>query len=221
MSGIPDSLAEKILNARSLDGALPAEPLVPFTNIGDLLNRQVDRHEQKPFLIFYDDASGRREYSYREFYDDVTKAASFLKSAGINPGDRIATVSFNHSDVVIQYFAAFLLGAVVVPINVGEDDRRITYILQNSEVKLAFVRDSYVARISEIAPRVPSLRTIVQTGRVVRPDLPHFRAELAKQAGSFVPAHQPRFDDDALPKLLVRDPCAGSKLVCCCHGRLR
>ena len=198
MSELPDSLSERIRHAQSVDGVSPAEPMVPYPNIGDLLIQQVDRNEQKPFLIFYDDGGGRKEYSYREFFEEVTRTANYLSSAGIRLGDRIATVSFNHTDVVIQYYAAFLLGAVVVPINVGEDDRRITYVLQNSGAKLAFVRDIYMDRICEIAAQVPTLKTLVQTGKVVKPGMPHFRTELTKQPTVFQPHEQPRLDHEAL-----------------------
>ena len=83
-----------------------------------------------------------------------------LLRQGIRAGDRIAAVGFNHSDTVIQYFAAWLIGAVVVPINVGEDDKRIGFILKNSESKLAFVRDPFLGRMEEIDREVPSLKTI-------------------------------------------------------------
>ena len=198
MSDLSEGLLDKILQAQSVDGTLPTQPMIPYKNIGDLLEQQVDKHEQKAFLIFYDDAGRRKEYSYREFHEETSRAANFLQSAGIIPGDRIATVSFNHSDVVIQYFAAFLLGAVVVPINVGEDDKRIAYILQNSDTRLAFVRDQYLERICALRSQVPGLKTIVQVGKKLSADLPHFRTELVKQPVRFKPAKRPQLSDEAL-----------------------
>jgi long-chain acyl-CoA synthetase len=198
MSGLSQSTLDKILGAQTVDGIPPSEPMVPYRNIGELLERQVERYEQKPFLIFYSDDGPRREYSYREFYEEVCRTANVLKAATIARGDRIATVSHNHSDVVIQYFAAFLLGAVVVPINVSEDDKRITYILQNSETKLAFVRNQFVDRIKTIQEQVPSLTTVVQVGRKVDPSLPHFQTELAKHPPQFTPPVQVGLQDEAL-----------------------
>jgi long-chain acyl-CoA synthetase len=150
------------------------------------------------FLVFYDDEGRRKEFSYREFFEEVGRTANYLFSAGIRRGDRIATVSFNHSDVVIQYFAAFLMGAVVVPINVGEDDKRIAYILGNSESRLAFVRDQFLERICGIRSLVPSLKTIVQVGRKTLPELPHFQTELVKQPVRFSPSEVPQLTDEAL-----------------------
>ncbi|HET6273476.1 MAG TPA: class I adenylate-forming enzyme family protein [Bacteroidota bacterium] len=198
MAELTAAVLDHIFAAHTVGDVLPTEPLVPYGNIGDLLEHQVDRFEQKAFLIFYDDAGHRREYAYREFYEEVCKTANFLRAAGIERGDRIATVSHNHSDVVIQYFATFLLGAVVVPINVGEDDKRITYILQNSETKLAFVRDQYIDRIKSLLPHIPGLRTIVQVGAKVDPSLPLYDTEIAKQSTRFASASRPGLQDEAL-----------------------
>lgn len=171
--------------------------MVPYPNIGALLMEQVERHEDKPFLIFYSDDGYRREYSFREFFEEAARTANFLKASGIQRGDRVATISFNHADTVIQYFAAFLVGAVVVPVNVGEDDERIAYILQNSETKLAFVRDQFVERITCLAPRVPTLHTIVQCGSTVDTSLPHFKAA-AKYPTRFTASPAPYLHDEAL-----------------------
>jgi acyl-CoA synthetase (AMP-forming)/AMP-acid ligase II len=198
MSHLSDDLREKILRAQSVGGIPPTQPMVPYRNIGDLLDRQVDRYEQKPFLIFYDDQGGRKEYSFRELLEEVSRTANYLQSAGIATGDRIATVSFNHSDAVIQYFAAFMLGAVVVPINVGEDDKRVAYILRDSETKLAFVRDRFIERICTLSPEVPTLKSIVQVGKKSRPDLPHLQSELVMQTVLFIPLKLPTLNDEAL-----------------------
>ncbi len=198
MSSPSVTLHEKILAAQSVNGIPPTEPMVPYRNIGELLTQQVDRYEERPFLIFYSDEGYRKEYSFREFYEEVCKTANFLRTAGIGKGDRVATVSFNHSDTVIQYFAAFLLGAVVVPINVGEDDERIAYILHNSETRLAFVRDQFVERIKSIRDRLPALRTIVQCGTCVDASLPVFKKEVDKHSTRFVPPHTPDRFDEAL-----------------------
>ncbi|HTK82189.1 MAG TPA: class I adenylate-forming enzyme family protein [Bacteroidota bacterium] len=143
-------LSSKITQARTVHGTSPSEYLVPFKSIGDLLIQQAVRYREKPWLIFYDDTGSREQYTYRQFSELVHKTANFLISQSLRRGDRIATVAYNHADTVIQYFAAWLVGAVVVPINAGEDDKRIAFILENSETKLAFVRQEYMQRMQGI-----------------------------------------------------------------------
>lgn len=156
------ALQANILKARTVTGVPPSQYQVPYRNIGDLLRTQVEQYGKKTWLIFYSDATGRHEWTYEQFYELVCRAANFLISQGITRGDRIATVAYNHADTVVQYFAAWLIGAVVVPINVGEDDKRIAYILQNSNAKLAFVREEFLDRIETILAETPSVQTIVR-----------------------------------------------------------
>jgi acyl-CoA synthetase (AMP-forming)/AMP-acid ligase II len=201
MTGMADlsrELLQKIGNAQTVGGIAPTQPMVPYKNIGDLLEQQAERYDQKPFLIFYNDDGRRREYSYADFYEEVCKTANFMRSAGVTPGDRIAIVSVNHSDAVLQYFATFLLGAVVVPINVNEDDRRITYCLQNSKARLAFVRDQFLDRMNAIGPQIPSLKTIIPVGPKTPSGLPEYQAEISRRSSRFAPAQQVALADEAL-----------------------
>ncbi|MBI5474968.1 MAG: acyl--CoA ligase [Ignavibacteriae bacterium] len=192
------SLQEKILQAQSVGGVPPTELLVPFGNIGSLLQARAEEFDAAPFLIYYADDGSRKEYSFRELYEEACKTANLLHASGIRRGDRIATVSQNHSDTVIHYFAAFLLGAVVVPVNVGEEDERIAYILQNSETKLAFVRDQYIDRIKSIQHKVPTLKEIYQCGRIVDTSLPHFDSAVRELSTRFKPTTTPEPTDEAL-----------------------
>jgi acyl-CoA synthetase (AMP-forming)/AMP-acid ligase II len=198
MSDLSPPLLEKLHLARSVGGVPFTEPLVPYGNIGDLLARQAEAYEDKPFLIYYSEEGGRTEISYREFYEEACRTANFLQSAGIVRGDRIATVSFNHSDTVIHYFAAFLLGAAVVPVNAGEDDRRIKFVLRNSGAKLAFVRDQFVDRIAGFRNDLPELAQIVETGRHLHTDLLHYPAVVQKLSHRFRPPAAPELEDVAL-----------------------
>ena len=198
MSDLSPALIEKLHRARSVGGVPFTEPLVPYANIGDLLSHQAEAYEEKPFLIFYSDGGRRTELSYREFYEEACRTASFLQSAGIARGDRVATVSFNHPDTVIQYFAAFLVGAALVPVNAGEDDKRIRYVLRNSGAKLAFVNDQFVDRVAGFREELPDLRQIVETGGHMHPDLPHFRTAIQRHPHHFRPLSEPGLEDVAL-----------------------
>lgn len=174
MSKAVHQINTNILSARAVRGIPHTQYQVPYSNIGDLLTKQAEMYGDKTWLVFYgenerrtspeSDEQVRRSFTYQEFYDLVLKTANFLLARGIQRGDRVATVSYNHADTVIQYFASWLIGAVVVPINVGEDDKRIGYILQNSHAKFAFVRDQFVNRIENILLETSGKTTIVSVG---------------------------------------------------------
>lgn len=138
------NLHEKITHARSLSNSIPELD----TDIVQLLKRGIGSEDT--FLVYRDKDGRRTEINYREFYEVVLDTARFFQSEGLEVGDKIATISHNHWHTVVQYFAAWFCGLVVVPVNLSEDDQRIEYILENAGVKLALVRDEYVGRVQSI-----------------------------------------------------------------------
>ncbi|MBO6621661.1 MAG: acyl--CoA ligase [Balneola sp.] len=146
-----ESLEDKILYARSLSESIPELG----TDIVRLLKKGIGNTD--PFLIYRDKEGNKTQLNYREFYDSVLDTARFFQSKDLQTGDKIATISHNHWHTVVQYFAAWFCGLVVVPVNLSEDDQRIEYILKNAGVKMALVREEYVSRIKEIVESSPEL----------------------------------------------------------------
>jgi len=147
-------LQKKINHARSLSTSIPDLG----TDIVQLLKKGIGNDDL--FLIYRDKEGNRTELTYRDFYEAVLSTARFYQSEGLVAGDKIATISHNHWHTVVQYFAAWFCGLVVVPVNISEDDQRIEYILENADVKLALVRDEYVRRINEIVQKNSSLEAL-------------------------------------------------------------
>jgi acyl-CoA synthetase (AMP-forming)/AMP-acid ligase II len=150
-----DSLEEKIRHARTVSES--TRPL-PFEDIRKLIFQR--KQDQSRYLVFYDDQGDRIEFSYETFYRLVLKTASFLQKKGFTQGDRISTISHNHWHTAIHYFASWLLGLVVIPVNLGEDDSRIEYILRVGNVKLAFVREQYKTKIQHILDSDSGLESV-------------------------------------------------------------
>lgn len=149
-------LQQKIDHARSLSH--DSLPELPVDDFRELLDKRMT--ETLPFLTYIDENDNRTEFTYRQFCDKVYGVARHLQSHGLRHGDRVATISHNHWQTVVQYFASWLLGLVVVPVNLGEDDERIAYILENAKVELAFIRKDYRDRISNIFRDNDALKNI-------------------------------------------------------------
>jgi long-chain acyl-CoA synthetase len=149
-------LQDKINHARQLSHS--HLPEMSVTDFPELINAYSD--SKASYLTYIDEQGNRIEFTYQEFCDKVYGVARFLQKHGLRHGDRIATISHNHWQTVVQYFAAWLLGLVVVPVNLGEDDERIAYILENGNVELAFIRIDYRERIKTILEKNDSLKNI-------------------------------------------------------------
>jgi long-chain acyl-CoA synthetase len=156
---------ERLHEAQCYKGRPPEQQLGYTGTLGDLLNERAAETPDKTYLTFYDDEEERARYTYGEFREAVHRTANYMVEAlELQPGERIANVATNHADTVVIYFAAWSAGITVVPVNVGEDDERVAFIMHNAECKVAFVRPPYVARIAALRNEVPSLHTIVQVG---------------------------------------------------------
>ncbi|MBC8041874.1 MAG: acyl--CoA ligase [Rhizobacter sp.] len=129
---------------------LPTDYLIAEETILEVFMRQVAAHADETFLTFYAADGSCINYTYAETALRVFRTANFLLAQELIEEDRIATVSYNHIDTVVQYLAAWCVGMTVVPINASESPERIAYILQHSETKLCFVRDEYVEMISNL-----------------------------------------------------------------------
>ena len=146
-----ENLEAKIQHARSLSELVPDLGI----DIVQLLKKGIGNTDT--FLIYRDKEGNKTQLNYREFYDSVLDAARFFQSEDLQVGDKIATISHNHWHTVVQYFAAWFCGLVVVPVNLSEDDHRIEYIFKNAGVKMALVRNEYVSRIKEVVESSPEL----------------------------------------------------------------
>ncbi|MCX7878759.1 MAG: acyl--CoA ligase, partial [Ignavibacteria bacterium] len=140
----------KIKEAHFVRGISPENYLVPYKNIYELLLHQSSVRSGSDFITFYPDEGEAISLTYGEFRERVLKTVNFLISCSVSYGDRVATVSHNHINTVIQYFAVWSLGAVVVPINVNEEPERISYIMKHSGAKLVFVHHLYADKIRDL-----------------------------------------------------------------------
>ena len=139
-------LLDKIANARRLHDErwIP----LPVRSMRELIVTR--RISSDAFLTYISSEGEKITFSYEKFCRMVFGVAHYMLGQRIQTGDKIATIAHNHWQTIVQYFAAWMLGIVVVPINVGEDDERIAYILKNAGVKHAFILKQYEERIKSI-----------------------------------------------------------------------
>ncbi|MCC7452055.1 MAG: acyl--CoA ligase [Anaerolineae bacterium] len=193
---------DNITAARSFRGRPADQYLVPYRNIAHLLDMRAQESPDKAFLIYYDNDGNRTELTYAAFNSRVNQTANLLSNVlGVQPGDRVATISYNHSDTITIYFACWKLGAAVAPQNVTEDDQRIQYILRNSESVVAFVREEYLDRAERILQSgqgVPNIRRVVQIDGTPRPGYLYYPTAMAEQPTEFDPVEPATLDSECL-----------------------
>ncbi|GIF36632.1 acyl-CoA synthetase [Actinoplanes xinjiangensis] len=79
---------------------------------------------------------GERRTTYAELHERSARLATALRTAGIQPGDRVAYLGPNHPSFVETMFATWMLGAIFVPLNFRLTPPEIEYQLRHSGTAL-------------------------------------------------------------------------------------
>ncbi|WP_442970815.1 AMP-binding protein [Rossellomorea sp. LJF3] len=91
-----------------------------------------------------------KEIGYKELYESALKFAGYLKTLGINKGDRVAIMLPNTPQSVIAYYGILYAGGVVVQTNPLYMEREIEYQMNDSGAKVILTLDILYPRVSKV-----------------------------------------------------------------------
>jgi long-chain acyl-CoA synthetase len=104
-----------------------------------------------------------KDVTYRELYESSLKFANYLRSLGIQKGDRVAIMLPNCPQNVIGYYGILYAGAIVVQTNPLYTEREIAYQMKDSGAKAILSLDILYPRISKVIKET-ELENIIITG---------------------------------------------------------
>lgn len=143
------------------------EMSVPALRVGDpaanLTDLVVDNAAEAPdTIVFSRPVDGRWEdVSCRQFLTEVTRLASGLVAAGVQPGDRVALMSKTRYEWTLADFAIWFAGAVTVPIYQTSSAEQVSWILSDSAAVAVFVEtERHAATVAEVRDGLPALRAV-------------------------------------------------------------
>ena len=101
--------------------------------------------------------------SYNQLYDRVCRLAVGLKKIGVKKGDSVATIFGINPEFIPLSYALNMLGAILVPINVGFRSVELGFILKQADVKTVVTMDklrhgNYLDILAEIDPKIPTCK---------------------------------------------------------------
>ena len=105
--------------------------------IGENLRRTVERDGARQALVVRH--QGYRA-TYRELWDQTTRAARGLLAHGVKTGDRVGIWSPNRYEWVVTQYATARIGAILV--NINPTDCRIEHAHSNGSSVLAVARSA-------------------------------------------------------------------------------
>jgi acyl-CoA synthetase (AMP-forming)/AMP-acid ligase II len=110
----------------------------------NILRAQAMRHPDKIALI-----CGDERLTYRELELRVQRVANGLRKRGAGPGDRIVLFLSNGVEIVELFYAAFSVGAIVIPATTRLTPHELRYVCEDSN-PFAIVFEGAAAAISDV-----------------------------------------------------------------------
>jgi acyl-CoA synthetase (AMP-forming)/AMP-acid ligase II len=151
---------------------------------------------------------GARRVSYRELKQRIREVAGGLVRLGVGAGDAIVLYLPNGVPFVELLYAAFSLGAKVVPVTTRNTIRELTYFCEDSAAKIVVCDDHSIAGVRSILAAVPGLKAITA-------GVPHdgFISYVDVSEGGFTLPSIPL--DHDLAMILYTSGTTGARKACC------
>ena len=125
---------------------------VPLTPLR-CLERALDLFANKTGLV-----CGDLSFTYAEFGTRCHRLASALDKHGIEPGDRVAYLSFNTHKLLEGYYGVVQAGAIVMPLNVRLSPLEFITILNHSGAKMVLFENDFLTLVDQLQPECPEVR---------------------------------------------------------------
>jgi fatty-acyl-CoA synthase len=100
-------------------------------------------------------------YTYADFHRRVGRLANALRKLGVKPGDRIASLCWNHHQHLELYFAVPAMGAVIHTLNLRLHPNDLGYIASHAEDRVLVVDRSLLPLFEKFAGAVKSIEHVI------------------------------------------------------------
>lgn len=122
----------------------------PYQSWAALMEHQCSKRTDAPFIIYPISTQQSDSISYLDFLHTSRRLSAYFHSIGIRRGSSVGVASHNHPHTILTYFALWYTGACAVPLNMGESDERLKYIIADSGCDAIAVHADYGTRIGNL-----------------------------------------------------------------------
>jgi fatty-acyl-CoA synthase len=104
---------------------------------------------------------GLHRYTYGEFAERTRRLAAALQQLGVKPGDRVATLCWNHRQHLECYFGIPLAGGVLHTLNLRLHPDDLAYVVNHANDRLIIVDASLLPLLEKFRDRIPPKQLVV------------------------------------------------------------
>ncbi|MCX7856376.1 MAG: acyl--CoA ligase [Deltaproteobacteria bacterium] len=106
----------------------------------------------------------RKQVTWLEFYQKMTKIASYLRCRKIGKGKKVALLGRNSIEWLEVFFGIMASGAVVVPLNYRFTNEDIKYCFDIAEPQMFFFDEEYLERIVALRSYLDGVQCFISMG---------------------------------------------------------
>jgi fatty-acyl-CoA synthase len=128
-------------------------------NFSSILDYHATRRPDKVVII-----AGDRTLTNAQLLARVEALAAALRHRGVERGDRVALLMYNHPEFIEALFAVNRLGAALLPLNYRLAPAEWQYILENSEAGVIITEPDFAEGIDAIRDSLPNLHEAILVG---------------------------------------------------------
>jgi fatty-acyl-CoA synthase len=111
------------------------------------------------------------ETTYAELDERSDRLAAGLLAAGVQPGDRVATLTGTSPEHVVGFFACAKAGLVLLPLNWRLTPAELSYQLEDAEPAVLLAADEHAETAGALHERVAGLEELATPGGERLPDV--------------------------------------------------
>ncbi len=123
-----------------------------------LLSASAEKFPKNNAVIF-----GEESLSYRELETDTNKVAHYLISIGVKRGDRVGIYINKSIPSIVSIYGILKVGAVYVPLDPQSPPSRVSYIINNCNIKVVLTSSAKANTLIKLSGDAPYLSSILIT----------------------------------------------------------
>ena len=129
----------------------------------------------KPAVRWEGEDAATRTLTYADLYREVNRCANALRALGVEKGDRVALFMPMCPELIVAFFAAIKIGAIILPLFSGYGGDAVAARLRDADAALLVTADAVRRRgqivhmkasADEAAAAVPSIRHLLVVPRL-------------------------------------------------------
>src|SRR5215471_8945806 len=128
------------------------------------LFRRAEQMFRRREIVWRNTDKSIQRCTYADFTARARRAAQALRSLGLRPGDRAATLAWNHGPHLEAYFGIPLAGGVLHTLNLRLHPDELAYIVSHADDRMVLVDECLLPLWNKVRPQVRVPTTVVVQG---------------------------------------------------------